>query len=340
MCGIVGATLPKDKTINKEDVNLLYLLAEERGGHACGYTDKKEIFREPLKSPEFLKKLELKPTNEFIGHTRFKTFGGNTAENAHPFEFDGLVGVHNGSIYNFAELQKKYNQNFTVDSEFTYWMINEFGLKKTLPQLRGWMAFVYWDKKDNDNLVMYRLAKPLFVGEKDGGIYYASLGEYLLTIGCNNVYEIDEHTIYKFKDGVLIEKEKLDVLQKPTVQTKSATGPQHSYEKNHRRDYSNKTEKKVTHEIDKYLNNVPWYAKSSVQENTGRIIFWWPSKTDSVINVKIENAFSIKVYDIAKRDDFDLAMDYPEIYDDVIDDYLKILTTKERVQRVRDGDIV
>lgn len=341
MCGIVGATLPTKNVIKKQDINLLYLLAEERGGHACGFTNITKTVREPVKSPDFLTKLDIGETSHFIGHTRFKTFGANTADNAHPFEFDGLIGVHNGSIYNFEDLKKKYNQNFDVDSEFTYWMINEFGLKETLPQLRGWMAFAYYDKRDDNKLVLYRIAKPLFVGKKDGGVFYASLGDYLEAIGCEEVQEIDEHTIYKYKDGELVEKEKLGEKEKPVVQTKSYNGVQHSYEKN---SYSKSANNNTTPNKDKYdlsriTTNVPWHAKSALQEDTGKIIFWWFSAADETVNVKIEDKYSITCYNIKNREDMKLGNDYPEIYDDVVDEYIKILTTKQRVARIVNGDI-
>jgi asparagine synthetase B (glutamine-hydrolysing) len=338
MCGIVGATLPTNKKVSREDINLMYLMAEERGGHACGYTDRKKIYKEPLKSPEFLPKITIDDTNEFIGHTRYKTFGENNRDNAHPFNFENVLGVHNGSIYNWQDLRTKYAQNHDVDSQLTYWMINELGLKETLPQLRGWMAFAFWDKKNNNVLNLYRLGKPLWIGKKDDGYYFGSLEDYVKAIGCTETQEIEEHVIYKFKDGNLIETQKLSEEFRPVFQDKAYVPP--TYNKPTNANLSKKTEDKAEPKIGKFMNNIPWHAKSGIQEDTGKLIFWWAGSKEGVYNVMEENKYTISRYDIAggRRDDISLSSDYPEIYDELLDDYLKVLTTKERVQRILDGD--
>lgn len=214
MCSIIGAS--GIGTIEPKLVKTLYMIAEERGGHGCGYTDGVIVDKDTSKANEYIVSRFSEPVPEFIGHTRYKTVGVSHKDNNHPFQFTNVVGVHNGTIYNKAELEKEYNTSFEVDSQMLYWMINKFGLKRTLPKLVGKVAVAFWDKEKI--LTLYRFDRPLSIGYKDGMLFYASLGRYLKAIGCTKIKEIPEHTIYRIKEGKIISSKQLPEHIRPLTQ--------------------------------------------------------------------------------------------------------------------------
>lgn len=213
MCSILGAS--GTEQIDPKVMRLLYMMGEDRGGHGCGYTDGTNVVKSTATAPHFIKEsIFTKPSPEFIGHTRFKTVGPTKADNNHPFKFDNIVGVHNGTIYNNDELQKEEGVSFEVDSEMLYYLIDKYGLKHTLPRLTGKVGLAFWDKDKILNL--YRFDRPLSIGYKDGMLFYASLGSYLKAIGCEGVKEIPEHTLYRIKDGRVLSAKQLKKTLMPS----------------------------------------------------------------------------------------------------------------------------
>lgn len=81
-----------------------------------------------------------------IGHNRFATAGNVTRKNAHPFEFEHIVGVHNGTLQNKHRL--KDANFFTVDSEALYWHLQEEGMESLLDKIEGAWSLVWWDRRD------------------------------------------------------------------------------------------------------------------------------------------------------------------------------------------------
>lgn len=106
-----------------------------------------------------------KTNRVMIGHNRFATQGAVNRKNAHPFEFDTLVGVHNGTLSSKYKLLD--NKDFDVDSENLYHHIEEKGLQDAINQLgspgNAW-ALVWWDKV-NETIN--------FLRNKERTLYYA-----------------------------------------------------------------------------------------------------------------------------------------------------------------------
>ena len=54
---------------------------------------------------------------QVFGHTRHATMGAVNVDNAHPFEMDRIVGMHNGIISNWKALGEHYHEDYQVDMD-------------------------------------------------------------------------------------------------------------------------------------------------------------------------------------------------------------------------------
>ena len=216
MCGLLGYS--GSKPIDPIELKIMFLMAEDRGGHACGWGTKDKIHKKAVKSDEFVVKSDFpKGVKEIIGHTRYATNGSKGADkNAHPFVLDTLTGTHNGSLDNFFQLRREegLTSKVDVDSELLYIMLEKYGLDNALEKFTGNMALAWID---DNGLNLYRKRKPLFFGFKDGNMYYGSKPEYLTAAGCNYTEEVEEDTHYLYSEGVLINERELKTApKKPT----------------------------------------------------------------------------------------------------------------------------
>lgn len=66
-----------------------------------------------------------------LGHARAATIGSVTKDNAHPFKFSKVTGVHNGTVRKFF----KYDREYDTDSEAIYRGLNDHGLEETLKDI-------------------------------------------------------------------------------------------------------------------------------------------------------------------------------------------------------------
>ncbi len=81
-----------------------------------------------------------------IGHNRYATQGGINNKNAHPFEHDNIIGVHNGTLRNKHVLPN--HLDFDVDSDNLYYAIAKEGIEETIGKVLGAWALVFWDSDD------------------------------------------------------------------------------------------------------------------------------------------------------------------------------------------------
>lgn len=85
-------------------------------------------------------------------HTRAGSVGSITKENSHPFFVEGskctVMGMHNGCVSNWKELEEKYKVKYEVDSHYICHFIAN-GLCTS--EIRGWGAFVWFQWEHDEN---------------------------------------------------------------------------------------------------------------------------------------------------------------------------------------------
>jgi len=114
--------------------------------------------------------------NCYMGHNRWATMGKINEKNAHPFDFETLIGCHNGTLHSRFDLNDGHL--FDTDSETIFHNINKKGLRETYKKLRGAVALVWWGKQRKTLNFIRNQHRPLvyaWTKNKDG-IIWASEG--------------------------------------------------------------------------------------------------------------------------------------------------------------------
>jgi hypothetical protein len=87
-----------------------------------------------------------------------------TIENAHPFEFEHVVGVHNGTVLKWSLKDLHGYEDFEVDSQIIYSHLSHSGLIEDVwKDADGALALVYWDKRTKKLNMIRNKERPLWV---------------------------------------------------------------------------------------------------------------------------------------------------------------------------------
>lgn len=171
ICGIVGAIGNIDGNVEKA-VQQMLIFDTVRGEHSTGllgvkkFDDEDYILAKQVGNPHELfdtqayKKIMGSSSRILIGHNRYATQGKVNKFNAHPFDFDTLVGVHNGSLTNKYQLHE--GSVWDVDSQCLYAHIQAKGIEDALRVARGAFALVWWDKESNHVNFIRNEERPLY----------------------------------------------------------------------------------------------------------------------------------------------------------------------------------
>lgn len=218
MCGIVGVAgnlFEKDARSFKD---LLYM-DTLRGDHSTGVltisnTMKTyDVLKRPgpaiylMESKGFDKNVN-SSARVLLGHNRYGTMGKPTTANAHPFDFDNVCGVHNGTLPYNVKSKFEDHGNFETDSEAFYNHVNEHGIEKAVELIsQGAYCFVWWDK-DTDELCMLRNdERPMwYVFSADRTVmYWASEGGMLIAalsrndVKAGDIQRLEPHKLHRWK---------------------------------------------------------------------------------------------------------------------------------------------
>lgn len=131
-----------------------------------------------LASPDFLKDAKMsdivrpqfrpEAPMALLGHCRAATKGAVSLKNSHPFGFDRVVGMHNGTIHTSF----KGKSDYETDSEAFYKLLNDEGLEKALEEIQAYdtaYAFQWIDKKDRTLNFIKNDKRPLHFTYAYGG---------------------------------------------------------------------------------------------------------------------------------------------------------------------------
>lgn len=208
MCGLVGMA----GNLFKNDVdsfNQMLYADYFRGPHATGVGAVRGQTSSVLKrawSPlELMSHKNYDNTvtvtcDALIGHNRHGTRGSNSDHNnAHPFNFDRIIGAHNGTLDHPCIGNLKDNAKFDTDSEALFCDINANGIDESIQKISGAWALTFFDKKEKTINLIRNAERPLFFAYKKGRsvLYWASEYELMMWILNRNRIEVEEDTAYE-----------------------------------------------------------------------------------------------------------------------------------------------
>lgn len=183
MCGLVGIVGEIGVKEEKIFSNLLKL-DTMRGPDSTGVlsvkVDGSYLIAKELGTPWDLMgykvwdKLFIGYNSVLMGHNRYATKGKVSKQNAHPFEFDKVIGAHNGTLRTTHTLTG--NGKFDVDSQVLYNSIDVDGVDETIENADGAFALSWYDKSNMTFNLLRNKERPLSYAFLKGGktLVYAS----------------------------------------------------------------------------------------------------------------------------------------------------------------------
>lgn len=215
MCGIVGCA---GKIGNNEECMFKRMLEFDtvRGPHSTG-----ALFVNAQGHTDVVKRVgtpwdwyQCKAVEEkfrtfscvLMGHNRWATQGKINNVNAHPFEFDRIIGAHNGTLTTRYMLDD--SGKFDVDSENLYHHMNRNGWEDTLPKLNGAFALTWWDKEERSLNFARNNQRPLyFTHSEDGRTFFWASEPWMISVAAHH----SEVKIQAIKELPILSHMRVDV---------------------------------------------------------------------------------------------------------------------------------
>lgn len=232
MCGIFGMISKKARPFNKRAFCTMGARNDSRGGDSCGVfidglveygVDKKKLFISFFRESLILE--TVKECKIALGHCRKASVGNIGIETAQPVvlynekeEID-FVLIHNGTIYNYEELAKKYIPNIDIkgmtDSQVMARIFYHAGYD-VLDEYQGGAVFVIHDYRIDKSFVFKGSSKkytgslnaeeerPLYYCWHNGRFIFSSIFETLYAFYYEEVvYNLTPNKLYVIRNDKL-----------------------------------------------------------------------------------------------------------------------------------------
>lgn len=160
-----------------------------------------------------------------VGHNRKATKGAVNNMTAHPFYYNDIILVHNGTLNNHRTFPE--GSSFDIDSEALTWAVASIGAKKAFEMARGSFACVWYDQSQKALRMVRNSERPLHYVKcvNQDAILFAS--EPAMLLWCAHRNDIQLGSIKPLPEGVIysFDPENLDepTKEKITLQTFSYT---------------------------------------------------------------------------------------------------------------------
>lgn len=192
MCGLVGVAGKLTMKTDKIFKTLLILDAirgtDSTGVAAVDRTDEVRVVKQVGNPYELMQYKNFdtamnKMNRALIGHNRYATQGMVNRKNAHPFEFDTLVGAHNGTLWQKHKLLN--SNNFTVDSENLFHHIEEEGVDSFLKVADGAWSLVWWNKEEEELKFLRNKERPMWMAtSQDDKLLVWASERWMIEVAC------------------------------------------------------------------------------------------------------------------------------------------------------------
>lgn len=163
--------------------------------------------------------------NFFCVHVRAATIGTVSQRNSHPFDFENLVGMHNGTLKPIDYFSK----DDSTDSELMFKDMNSKSIEEVLKKLHidSAYAVVVFDKTRNQLVFAKNQHRPLcFCINKDRGVmYYASESGMLSWILSRNDIKHDKILIFNNDMSYRIDPRFIRANKFPEFEREDLTSP-------------------------------------------------------------------------------------------------------------------
>ena len=225
----------------------------------------------------------------FIAHNRAATKGTVTIENAHPFQHKHIVGMHNGTLWNYDNLDDA--KECDTDSEAIIRTVANRGLSETYKMLKGAAAIIFFNKADSTLSIVRNRERPLHLLQfNDKNVIAWSSEEGPLTFIKKKYFPAETNEIIKIKEDHWLKyklKNNRLVLVQQHIEPHKFTSSAITYG----RDWWDKNKNKLNDNI-----------RSKIEPNKGVTRSYMGGKTTTVSR-KMNDGSNIRLVDFEKMKD-------------------------------------